>query len=528
MNEYIIELVFSVLTCMVLPYLLFAFLRKRWKVSWIFFAIGSGSFILSQIIHIPLNSLLTEIKLLSDVATASGITLWQTAFFLGLTAGLCEELTRFAVLFLVEKVQRKSPDGVTALALGIGHGGIEAIIFGGIFAAGNIITASVLKLNDPTILQIKADQWSLIQNHYLPIINLAGGGLLPVVERIMAMMLHISLSFWVWKAYRNKKYALLIAAIAYHTLVDMVLVLTIGFKLDYWLTEGLFLILILPAAFITIHLAKQESFWNMVPPKTGKANFLPVMNHEFFYLKKSHKIWLIPLVFVLIALMSVLTAYFMPEIFKSIKEMQEYLDLIPTPTVADALGQYVKNVTQFGFIIIILVGMSAISSEKEKGTAALFLTKPISRSSFILAKSFSLMILVLSAIILSSMVAYAYINILFEPVPFGHIALINLYLFLWFLPLLGLTLIGSSIGKSTGSSAGISLALCVVLMLLGSIPMVQGLFPGSLLGIISDYNAYLDLHTIQRWAPSAIVTSISIFMLSNVLSIGLLENDDFD
>jgi ABC-2 type transport system permease protein len=528
MNEYIIELIISILLCLILPIFLFTQLRKRWKISWIFFAIGAGGFIFSQIVHIPLNYLLTNIHWIADLESATGIPLWRTAILMGLTAGLCEELTRWLVLVLVTKFQRKSPDGVTALGLGIGHGGIEAIILGTVLSASNIIAAVVIKLNAPSIMQIEADKWTLIKDYYLPIFNLPGSGLLLIVERLIAIVLHVSLSYWVWRAFSRNKKGLLLAAILYHTFVDMLVVLLSINGTNYWIMELVFFVIIIPAPLLTLHWAKQESFWQKPAPRKSKSTFWPVLQHEFLYLKKSHKIWLIPLVFVLITLMSVVLAYIMPEIFKSIEEMQQYVDLIPTPTVSDALVQYVKNFSQFGFIIIILIGMSSVSNEKEKGTAALFLTKPITRSSFILAKSVSLMILLFVSLSLSCVVAYIYIAILFDLIPFAHLALITLNLFLWFLPLLGLTILGSSIGKSTTTSAGIALGLCVLIMILGSIPTVQGLFPGALLAGISDYNTFLDLHPIQRWAPSAMMSAISLFILSNIISIGLLENEDFE
>ncbi|MBI9051117.1 MAG: YhfC family intramembrane metalloprotease [Anaerolineaceae bacterium] len=528
MNEYIFQLLISILLCFSIPIILFYFLRKRWRISWIFFLIGAGSFIFSQIIHLPLNNFLGKINWIADLQIATGSDLIRTAIILGLTAGICEELTRWLILFIIEKVNHKKSSGLSAIALGIGHGGIEAIILGAIFVGANITTVLFLKLNDPSLLQIDVAQWQLIQDHYLPIINLPGGGFLPFVERMLAIILHVSLSVWVWRSYSKKKPIILLAAILYHTIVDMVLVLIIVWGINYWFAETLFLLMILPAPIIAYQWLKQESFWHLPVAKRSKGNFAIVLRHEIFYLRKSHKIWLIPLVFILIALVSVITAFFLPEIFKSIEEMQQYAALIPDPTIADAITQYVKNFSQFGFILVILIGMSAVSNEKEKGTAALFLSKPISRSSFILAKSLSLMLLIGISFLLSTIIAYFYIIILFGEIPFHHLLIINLNLFLWILPLIGLTILGSTIGKSTSSSAGIALALCVLLFILSAIPLTQGLFPGALLANISDYNIFLDLHPIQWWNPSAMLMVIAIFVLSQLLAIGLLEKQELD
>ena len=60
--------------------------------------------------------------------------------------------------------------------------------------------------------------------------------------------------------------------------------------------------------------------------------------------------------------------------------------MIPEPTVADAVAQFTKNIGQFGVLIAILVTMGSVATEKERGTAAFLLTKPIGRGAFVAAK----------------------------------------------------------------------------------------------------------------------------------------------
>ena len=47
----------------------------------------------------------------------------------------------------------------------------------------------------------------------------------------------------------------------------------------------------------------------------------------------------------------------------------------PTPTVKDAVDQFLKNVGQAGILTAILLTMGSVATEKERGTAALLLSQ---------------------------------------------------------------------------------------------------------------------------------------------------------
>ena len=526
MNSYIIEVIISVVFCISAPLIAFTLLRRRWNISWIFFAVGAGSFIFSQVVHIPLNNVLGDLGILTKLSPDNTLVLLRSCIVLGLTAGLCEELTRWLVLFLVSKFHSSPLKSVEAIGLGLGHGGIEAIILGGIFLAGNITSALAIQMNDPSLFNINATDWAAIQAQYVPVINTFGGGILPMVERSMAMTLHVMLSIWVWRAFTRKTWGPLIGAILYHAVVDA----TLGFlgvnKLPYWEIEGSMALMLIPAIIITIRWLRDDASFSAIPVEHTKSNLWIVIQHEFQYMVKSHRIWIIPFVFIFLSLFSVVTAYFLPELFKSMDQLKQYASMIPTPTTADAFTQLSKNFSQFGFIIVILLGMNAVAGEKDKGTASLFLTKPISRSDFILAKSITQIILIAVSLFLAALVAYGYIVYLFDTIPFWHILVFCAYLFFWFLPLIGMVQIGSTIGNSATTAAAYALGLSVLLLILYSIPTIQGLFPGSLLGVISNYKTFTGMHILQWLNPGAMACAIVLFIISNVLSIGLLENQE--
>ncbi len=86
-------------------------------------------------------------------------------------------------------------------------------------------------------------------------------------------------------------------------------------------------------------------------------------------------------VFLITGIISPLLAKYTPELLRSIPNLPEGLaGIIPNPTVADSVAQYLKNISQFGILLVILLTMGVVAQEKERGTAAMLLTKPVSRS----------------------------------------------------------------------------------------------------------------------------------------------------
>ena len=119
---------------LLLPIIFAVLLRRSYRVYWILFVVGTLTFLGSQVVHLPLNSWLSSIGILPQSPQMDGAPLWRTALILGLSAGLCEELAR-ALGYAVVKWARRFEDGIM---LGLGHAGIEAMIFGGVLTAATI------------------------------------------------------------------------------------------------------------------------------------------------------------------------------------------------------------------------------------------------------------------------------------------------------------------------------------------------------------------------------------------------------
>ena len=511
----------SVVLMIVIPVVLAVILRRYFQVSWLLFGIGTLTFIGSQVVHLPLNKLLTDMGILPQSAT-EGWALIQMAGILGLTAGLCEELARAVGYALLRKF-RRFEDG---LMLGIGHGGIESMVFGGVLTAATISSLMALRGQNLQDLGLSPDQMEALTMQIEMYTRSAWSGFGPLIERLLAMALHITFSMLVWKAFSKRNAWYVVLAIVYHALVDAIFVVVVIQTSSYLLMESFFAVVILPGlVWLGVQFRREKPTRRVTRSGRGGKLFLVALQKELLSLWRTKRFLITVAVFGVFGLMSPLLAYFMPQILGSVKGAEMFADLIPEPTVYDAVGQYIKNITQFGFLIAILLGMGTVSGEKERGTAELILAKPLPRWAFILSKFTAQLLSYTAAFLVATSGAYLYMRILFGEVSLSSFIFVNLLLLLWLLTFVGMTILGSAVGDSIGASAGIALGGSVLLLLAGSLPQVGALFPGGLVAwagqIISGTGA-------EKTGSNfgAVATGLVIVVLCNIWAVALFEKQE--
>jgi ABC-2 type transport system permease protein len=194
---------------------------------------------------------------------------------------------------------------------------------------------------------------------------------------------------------------------------------------------------------------------------------------------KTFRLPVITIIFLFFGFLSPLTAKFLPEILK-LAGGDQFTINIPTPTVKDAIDQLLKNVGQFAPIAAILLAMGSIATEKERGTAALVLTKPVNRWAFLAAKFVGLAVTLAVAIFAAFLAAYFYTAVLFEVLPIGGYLIAYLLVLLAVLVFVAITLLGSVLVNSAIAAGGIGLAVWIGFGLVGAIPTVSDYLPTTL------------------------------------------------
>ncbi len=206
---------------------------------------------------------------------------------------------------------------------------------------------------------------------------------------------------------------------------------------------------------------------------------------------KTYRFLIISVVFLIFGLMTPLMLKYMPEILQMAGE--DIIIDIPPATAVQVLTEYADTIAQVGVLMAVLFTMGAISRESEKGTAAMVLSKPVNRVAFILAKLFSLNTSFIAALLLASLAGYGYTVLLLGGADVVAFIALNGLLVLFFVVVISVTLLFSSIFKSQLAAGGLALVVLVGQALMVNIPRIGDYMPASLIdwgvGLISGEEA---------------------------------------
>ena len=220
---------------------------KQFDLSWRVFALGALFFIVVQVVHAPLV-LVTQTPLyLALLPSGTTAALAALAIYLGLMAGLFEEVGRYLVyryLFGRQKIPLTRENG---LLFGTGWGGVESMIVALLMlssmASYILLTGDggAIPLPDDPAVQVQVDALRALT----PLDILPG-----LAERMMTITLHIAWSLMVLAAVVYGKKALLALAILWHAAVDAAAVYLVQTQ-GILVTEGvIFLFAVLALAYI--------------------------------------------------------------------------------------------------------------------------------------------------------------------------------------------------------------------------------------------------------------------------------------
>lgn len=192
-------MVFSLIVSFALPIGLFVYAKKKLGAKAAPFFIGcSVFFVMVLMLEAAIHRIVFQ---LAGEALTGSVILY--AVYGGLMAALFEETGRYiAMRFLV-----KPMDFSNAFMYGAGHGGVEAMLLCGVASINNIVSA--VMINSGTMsaqlatldAEKAADTAAALSALWTtPSLTFFAGG----VERIIAVVLHLSLSILVFQAVRKK------------------------------------------------------------------------------------------------------------------------------------------------------------------------------------------------------------------------------------------------------------------------------------------------------------------------------------
>jgi hypothetical protein len=117
------------------------------------------------------------------------------------------------------------------------------------------------------------------------------------------------------------------------------------------------------------------------------SGFRALLGKELGEQVRTLRLVVLVIVFASFGILSPVTARYLPGLINSLGADQLGIVVtLPPPSLADAVDQLLKNVSQFGILAAILLAMGSVATEKDRGTAAFVLSKPASRAAFLAAK----------------------------------------------------------------------------------------------------------------------------------------------
>ena len=248
-----------------MPVGLAIYLTRKFHLDWKLWWIGAAVFVLSQVAHIPFNSLITP--LFNQAAIVALPVIWQRliyAVFLGLSAGLFEELFRYGMFRWWAKGARSWRKGVMT---GAGHGGAEAIILGALTLYAFIQLATVRNADLSKL--VPASQLTLAKQQVQAYWAMPwAASMLGALERFLTIPIQVSFAVLVLQTFTRKQWYWVWLAVFYHALIDATAVIIPSYIKGAWLEA--FVAFFTVVSIALIFLLRQPE-----PPEAVQTELLP-------------------------------------------------------------------------------------------------------------------------------------------------------------------------------------------------------------------------------------------------------------
>lgn len=271
MNVRFFTLFLSGFLMIALPVGLAIILTRKFRIGWHLFWAGAATFILSQVVHIPFNLIITPVfDQFGFIALQPILQLLIKAAFFGLSAGVFEELSRYGMYRWWAKEARSWGKG---LLVGAGHGGIEAILLG-VIMLYEVIQIVILSSVDISQV-IPATQVDTVRAQLEAILSMpVYMTFLGALERMFSIPVHLACSLLVLQTFTRRKFWWMGMAVLFHALVDGIAVYAMGSGLSAPIIEAIIGIFSIVGVIIIIVLRQPEPGDEVKPVNVPVKQFI--------------------------------------------------------------------------------------------------------------------------------------------------------------------------------------------------------------------------------------------------------------
>lgn len=205
---------------------------------------------------------------------------------------------------------------------------------------------------------------------------------------------------------------------------------------------------------------------------------------------RTKKILILAIIFLFVAVASPILAKVTPELLKNISVPGMTINL-PEATYKDSLDQFIKNISQIALLVLVFVVAGTVSDEKSKKTLEIVLTKPISRTKFILAKFIGNFLSISAVFLVASALFYTYTVTTFSAFSLANFSLMAVIVLLYVLMIVAITILASTLVRNS--------------ILAGGIGFVSFILFGTVFSLI---------HAIKQYSPNVIFSNYKDVVLS--------------
>jgi len=239
---------------------------------------------------------------------------------------------------------------------------------------------------------------------------------------------------------------------------------------------------------------------------------------------RTKKILILSIVFLFVAVASPIIAKITPELLKTLSVPGMTITL-PKATYLDSLDQFIKNVSQIALLVLVFVVAGAVSDEKNRKTLEILLTKPVSRTLFILSKFKAYFISIATIFAVSSLLFYVYTVSNFVSFNFWNFALMAGNVLLYILMIVAVTIMASTIVGNSLAAGGIGFISYILFGTIFSLfEPLQKYSPNKI------FSAYKDI-IIKGWNGDLllpIVVILSVIIVSVLVSIFVFQRQEVE
>ena len=247
--------------------------------------------------------------------------------------------------------------------------------------------------------------------------------------------------------------------------------------------------------------------------------FIIFTKKELLESLRTYRLIIMLIVFMLIGILSPLTALLMPRVIGSLDLGEGVEIILPEPTAMDGWEQFFSNVGMMGMLILIIVFSGIMANEFSRGTLVNLLTKGLNRTTVILSKFVAATLVWTAAYLICLIVTMAYITFLWElDLQNAILAFVSPWLFGLFL--IAMLTFGGVLFASFAGSLALTGGMIITLMLLNVAPNIARYNPISLAG--SAVALLNGIQSVENFIPTIIICAVAIiiFIIASIVVFG--------